>query len=289
MAKSFGLGRVHLRSLAISLLVFLGSLVWLPAQATAGILFQGVNGFPVLFIPPVNTPLPQATFTVGAPQFILNSHQPLDWRIRDPGVPFWPVPNGIPLIKDNTLATAPFLTPAGVWGIWDPPVTQIVANQQIRVFEIFTGLNTSATPVGNINLSGLQSVSGLPGLTVSSFPTNVVMNQPVGLNPAVNIISNDFIGIVTGTTYHTTLQESSFATLDADIAALSPGTSNPYDTQFQGATGRVVISYADMPMEDAIGYAELVPEPSTLVLCALGAVGLVGYGWAKGRNKRKSA
>jgi hypothetical protein len=287
MVKLFGLGRVHVRSLAISLLALLCSFAWLPAQATAGIAFQGVFN-PVLFIPPVNTPLPQATFTVGSPQIIFNLGS-FTWRIRDAGAPFWPVPNGIPLIKDNTLATAPFITPAGVWGIWDPPVTQIVANQQIRVFEVFTGVNTNAPPVGNINLSGLQSVSGLPGLTVSSFPTNVVMNQPVGLNTAVNIISNDFIGIVTGTTYHTTLQESTFATLDADIAALSPGTSNPYDTQFQGATGRVVISYADMPMEDAIGFAELVPEPSTLVLCALGGVGLIGYGWAKGRNQRKSA
>jgi hypothetical protein len=253
-------------------------------SAVAGFAFQGVNA-PVLFIPPVGPPKSLPTFTVGSPPILFGlGPGPHIWRVRQNNQPFWPVPNGIPLIQDNTLSNAPFLTPAGVWGIWDPPPSQIVANQTIRVFEIFTGLDLNAAPVGTIDLSGLVSVEGYPNLSVSSFPTQVVMNKPIGLDPNVNIISNQFVGLVTGTIYPTTLQESTFATLDADIAALAPGTTNPYDSLFQGATGRVVISYADVPMGDVIGFAELVPEPATLLPCSLAVACVVA-----GRRLRRKA
>jgi hypothetical protein len=273
----------------------LALLIIAPRVALAAIAFQGINA-PVIFIPPTN-PKGTITFTVGSPPFLtalVNTCKPFGgfctfgWRIRNAGVPFFPVPNGIPLIMDNTLSNSPVFAPTGVWGIWDPPATEIVPDQVIRVFELFTGVNPSASPLDTIDLAGLQTVQGYPGLTVASFPTSINIQPPIGLNPAVNIISNDFIGLTTGIHYPTTLAESSFATLDADIAALAPGTPNPYDTFFQGAAGRVVISYADVPMKDTIGFAEPVPEPATWLLVVASLVTLLGYGSCLQRSQNQS-
>lgn len=270
---------------AIRSLVAVGAVALLlgaPAVTRAAIAFQGVSK-PVIFIPPVNPKVPAITFASGSAPFLTNlvntcPHCIIPWRIRDPGVPFFPVPNGIPLIRDNTLANTPVYAAARAWGIWDPPHTEIVGDEIIRTFEVFTGFDASAPALNVIDLNDsraqLISVSGYPNLGTADFPTQISISKPTGLEPLLDIISNKFIGLTTGTVYSTTLVESSFATLDADIEALAPGTTNPYDSYFAGATGRVVISYADVPMKDVIGYAEPIPEPSAWVLMGAGLAGL---------------
>src|SRR5262245_26455522 len=111
-------------------------LILIASQAEAGFLFYGSQ--PILFIPPTNPRQGQPTFTANAPSILCPGWVPgafpppcgsgvRPWRIRNPGVPFFPVPRGVPLIQDNTLVNTPFLTPAFTWGIWDPPATVDIA------------------------------------------------------------------------------------------------------------------------------------------------------------------
>jgi hypothetical protein len=225
------------------------------STASAGFAFFG-KGVPVLFIPrtaPGGMGVTVPTFTASAPLFLPQVlrcagtfRYPCVYRIRDThsGIPFWPVPNGIPLIGDDTtfLNLNPFITPANTWGFWDPSPSMIIADDLIRVFELFTGVDLNAPPVGEEDWGDLAGVDGFPSLSPSSFPHGLVSYpQPAALDANVAVVSNNIIGWVTGTTYPTTLKEIQLQNLLAELEALQPGT--PFDVSFfTGVTGRAVLS-----------------------------------------------
>lgn len=277
---------------AILLLVPL-MMIGLPSTGRAGIAWQGVNGLPTVFIPPAVKPnaAPVPSFSVSTPfQAIFNSCQPICiWRIRNPGVPFFPVNQGLGLIQDTAamLNTGPITTPSGIWGFWDPP-TQIDVNQDIRVFELFTGVDTSTTSE-TIDWSPfdlLTSVSGYPGLSRSSFPSgNEQMPKAIALPDTISVQSDTIKGDLTGTLYGTTIVETTFENLQAELLALNPGFALDVNTlpPFVGSTGRVVLAYGDIPAGDVILFAEALPEPGSVVLVV---AGLGCLAWRQRRRGR---
>lgn len=250
--------------------------------AEAGFAFRGWDG-PVIFIPPGGPPRTVPTIRPGQPPMIVNLCRAnpgrCRWFIVPPGGPIWPVYLSVPLIKDNTafLSRSPFITPAGIWGIWDPPSPDMVnGDETIRVFELFTGLDLTAPPVGEVDWGQLQSVTGYPLVQVSDFPTGLSpIYQPIGFDPLIDILSSDILGIVTGMTYPTTLVDTTFSDLPALLAGLAPGTSfDELLSYFDGVTGRVVVSYADVPAKDVILYGQ-APEPGTIFLFVSGFIAFV--------------
>ncbi|MBL8473780.1 MAG: hypothetical protein KF778_06110 [Rhodocyclaceae bacterium] len=273
-------------ALFYALIALTGATLW-PQAAQAGFLFRGTQ--PILFIPPTNLGQPRIipTFAPNAPTILNPFIQACPripgssrlctfaWRIGLPGQPFFPVNQGVPLIMDNTqyLSTNPFVTPAGVWGIWDPPV--VTVNDIIDVFEIFAGADPLATPnaVEDTGIDQALAFDGYPDVDFSRFPDEVIFQVPLPLDLGITLLSNDIIGNMTGTIYPGTLYESDFSTLAADLAAVSttPGATFDLDNIFAGphpASGRVVFAHHLVPAGEVVLFAE-VPEPKAALLAAL--------------------
>lgn len=258
------------------------AILWTPTSVFAGFAFMGAGT--TIFIPPTSsTPRIVPTIAPSQPPFIVSciararrAGKICRWFIAAPGTPIFPIGNAVPLIRDNTafLSTAPVVVPAGVWGVWDPPGL-VDGDATIRVAEIFTGLDLAAPPIRTDDFAQLISVTGVPGLDISDFPSGALpVPQPVGLDSNLQVVTNELIGLVTGTVYPTSLIATSFSDLLPTLLSIfPPGT--PIDvSQFDGASGDVVVSFADVLAKDVILFGAAVPEPATVMLLTLGLIGL---------------
>ncbi len=171
----------------------------------------------------------------------------------------------------------------------------LLAGDRMIFFGRMAGPIAPTQAIGGLYLFGVDRGQGTPRfLGPASPPTigpNVLWDLIVRINPdGTGYVNNPLIGVLTPLDSADIRISGNEFTANVPLALLLPAATRPpqeWTYNLWPRNGIVIgqnVHVSDLAPDDGNSPVQAVPEPGSLTLCGIGAVGLLGYGWRRSRQ-----
>ena len=169
----------------------------------------------------------------------------------------------------------------------------LVQEDRLIFFGRMAGPIAPTQAIGGLYLFGLDRGQGTPRFLGAAAPPvigpNVLWDSIVRINPdGTGLFNNALAGVVTPLAAADISINGSEFTASVPLSLLLPNAILPpeqwtYNLWPRNGIGQNV-QVSDLAPDDGNSPVQLVPEPASLGLSGLGALGLLGYGWRRRGN-----
>ncbi len=170
----------------------------------------------------------------------------------------------------------------------------LLAGDRMIFFGRMAGPIAPTQAIGALYLFGVDRGRGTPRfLNPAAGPPfigpNVLWDMIVRINPdGTGYVNNPLIGVLTPLDSADIRISGNEFTASVPLSLMLPAATRPpqewtYNLWPRNGIG-LNVQVSDLAPDDGNSPVQAVPEPGSLTLCGIGALGLLGYGWRRSRH-----